>query len=156
MMQSLKTMLAVDSLVDKPEELDLYELVQELTREMKPLFPEGNVECHSSIAIQQVKGSRRLLQRAMGELLRHGLAGQARAVVEIGSRPDAQGVAMILAIGRERILLDPALAAATGDAKALENRLELLVVRELAETWGGALRFAEVPGKGILYVLLIP
>src|SRR2546430_1678475 len=49
MMQSLKTLLATDSLADHSEELDLDEMVQELTREIKQLFPQTRVEWQCSI-----------------------------------------------------------------------------------------------------------
>jgi light-regulated signal transduction histidine kinase (bacteriophytochrome) len=156
MMQSLKTLLAVDSLTDKPEEVDLSELAKEWARETRQLLPQVMIEYHLSITVPKVMAPRRSLHKAIGELLRHGLAGKAKAVVEIASRINTSGVEIVLAIGLDRIVLEPAQVAARGDSKALENRLELQIVRELVGTWGGALHFVDLPERGVLYVLLIP
>ena len=156
MMQSLKTLFAIDSLADKPEEIDLDDLAKEWTREIRQLLPQVTMEYHSSFAVRKVKGPRRSLHKAIVELLRHGLTGQAQAVVEIASRTTAHGVELALAVGQDRIELDPALLDSSGDANALDNRLELQVVRELVESWGGVFRFVDLPGRGAIYLLLIP
>jgi light-regulated signal transduction histidine kinase (bacteriophytochrome) len=156
MMQAIKTLLAVDTLADKIEEIDLHDLAQELAREIKQLFPKARIEYHFSIKIPKVLGARRTLHKAMGELLRHGLAGQAKSVVEISAQAKENAVEIALAMGPDRIPLDPPLLASRGNTKTLENRLELQVVRELMESGGGSFRFLEIPGKGMIYFLGIP
>jgi signal transduction histidine kinase len=156
MLQAVKTLLAIDAHADQPEEIDLTSLAQDLFRETRKLFPQAAVEHHFAFEIPKVRGKRRALQQAIGELLRHGLTGQARANVEMESHPGENGVEIALAIGPDRIHPDPTLLSSGGDTRALENRLELLVVRELAQSWGGDLRFREVPGGGFVYALLIP
>ena len=156
LMQTIKTLLAVDAIADKPEEIDMPDLARELARETKQLLPQPDVEYQFSFTVRKVHGIRRSLHKVMGELLRHGLGeGRAKAFVEIGSRNTEQGDEITLTIAPNRIALDPRLAASQKDT-TMENRLELLVARELVESWGGALHYFEFPGKGIGYVLLIP
>jgi light-regulated signal transduction histidine kinase (bacteriophytochrome) len=157
LMQTVKTLLAVDALADKPEEIDVPDLARELARETKQLLPGADVEYQFSFTVRKVHGIRRSVHKVMGELLRHSLGeGRAKAFVEMGSRSTEQGAEISLAIAPNRIALEPALASSREDSTATEKQLEVLVARELVESWGGDLRTVEIPGKGIAYALLIP
>jgi signal transduction histidine kinase len=157
MMQALKTLSAGDAEPENFEEIDGGQLVQELAAEIKKLYPKTEIDYHFSITIPKIQGPPRTLRQALEGLLRSGLAAHpARAVVEVATQTTNQGVEIVVGIAaKERILLDRTVLAAA-EIKSAENRFDLLIVRGLVESWGGALRYVEMPGRGAAYVILIP
>jgi signal transduction histidine kinase len=137
------------------EGVPLADLVDEVTALVKLLYPERSIEYDLSIQVPVVVLPRRLLHRALTQLLRHvvdRLPG-AQSHLQIGSRTMPEGIEVWVADGAGE---PPAgTTVRPGGDGTCETRLGLALVAELADAWGGTFRPTFVPGQGNTYTFLI-
>jgi K+-sensing histidine kinase KdpD len=143
------------------ERVAVADLFHELATEMKVLFPARRMEYDFSVQAPEVAVPRRLLHRALAQLLRQVvLAGPpACQRLALGSRATPAGIELWVADG---VAVPPGRAAAAlgspaaADGGAWETRLGFALVAELADAWGGTFRTAAEAGRGTIYTLVVP
>jgi signal transduction histidine kinase len=158
MVATLKAIGKAASDAGAAEEVSLPDLAREAVAELKGMFPTRAVTYHLRFAVPSVRLSRRLLHRAVVEVLRLVFVnGDAEPLhVQMESRPAPGGA--LLTVGRKGAGEEPGpdlgrlpAPEPTGEA----DKLALALVRELADAWGGSLTVQSDPGRGTLYALLL-
>jgi signal transduction histidine kinase len=150
----LSALVWLDREDELAEEVSLTDLVREVGAVMKQLFPERLIEYHLTIRVPLVTAPRRALRQALAGLLKYVVQSQKTNVrLAVGSELTPAGVVLWVA---ERVT-DRAAGEWSGQAPAaLPNEdLGLILVRETAVHWGGALEVRSTPHQGTVYTVLI-
>jgi signal transduction histidine kinase len=141
------------------ETVDLAELAAEVIAEAKQLAPGAGVEYHAPQQAFLLPAPRTALRQALALLLRRaGTAGAGGRPlrVDVSARATATGAEIRVADDGEAVpgemidrLFDP--FGGTGGPG-----LDLFLVRQLAEGWGGTVRVESEPGRGTAFVVTCP
>jgi signal transduction histidine kinase len=143
------------------EQVALADAVQEAAAEMKQLFPDRAIEYHCQLAVPVVGVPRRGLRQVLFHLLRNAVqaAGERQPHIEVGSRATPAGAEFWvkdngcgLSPEQRQRLFEPFALGATGTG----SQLGLVLVREIVEQWGGAIRIDSEPGRGSVFTMSVP
>jgi light-regulated signal transduction histidine kinase (bacteriophytochrome) len=139
------------------EEVALEELVREVAAEVRQLFAHRAITYHLRLGVPAVRAFRRPLHRALVELIRTLLLEHEAAEIHLAleSRATADGVELAVARWSSRTETPAASARPVGLEMASVNRLGLALVREIVDTWAGALTVADDAGQGKRYAMLV-
>lgn len=151
----LKMLAKAGDTFEKPGAIVLAELVEEAAVEAKQRFPGLIVEPSLTPDSDQVLAGPRTLLHALVVLLK--LAAQAAAGdkprVLVGAIASAGGCDLWIGLGKQD---DSQESATIWSARALDDRLEVLLARELVQACNGELRVADEPARGRLFTIRLP
>jgi signal transduction histidine kinase len=162
LLRALTDIGRVRHLLALPEPIALAELAQELTTEMKPLYPDRDIEYHFCAGVPQVTAPRQALRQVLLQLLRRALQTPSgpHLRIELGSRAMNTGAeiwvsdnARGLTPQQQQQLFDP---FAGSDLIGSTEKLDWILVREMVESWGGTLRVESEVDRGSCVTLSVP
>ena len=141
MVQFLKQMVRVSNLKEPTENIQLSYLAREIQAEINQLFPGRSFRYEMRWKVPTIRAGRRAFYQALVELIRSGIDSQTESVLElrVESRRRQSGTEIEVSVSSPANCLAPTALRADNP---METRLGLLLVRELANTWGGALELS--------------
>jgi hypothetical protein len=163
---ALRHISKADNSTTPSERIALAELLREVVAACKQLLPRSHLVVHASLAITEVCAPPPSLQQALLEAVRllASQAGGGEWHCAVTARPRPEGVEITL--GTWTAPSDETVKAGTpplSEAGAIdynffgpEQRLNLVLVAELARNWGGHLTTWEVPGQGKCLRMTVP
>jgi len=161
-LDTLKKILDIDNMPTGKESVSLVELLREVSAAAKQMFNGGPIEV-APLPVKAMLAPRAALHQALLQLVPIARPAGTQARVQISVVARAETIEFWIGAAPSPVAPHPTLSprgrgqeggkpAAMDSVKGVENRLALMYVQELTESWGGTLKIGDDPS----FVVTVP